>query len=118
MKERRALERFKLRLPAKIEILSGSKGSEKTVLKLFTSNICSGGAFFRFSKPPLAGTVVKVDLLLDNAKLMLPTVPCSLVEVKGRVLRSEPLGMAVAFDANYKIIPQTKSRVVPPLRIA
>jgi hypothetical protein len=40
MKERRTLERFKLRLPAKIEILSGSQGAEKPLLKLFTSNIC------------------------------------------------------------------------------
>jgi len=117
MKERRALERFRLRLPAKIELLSGSQGAEKTVLKLFTSNICSGGAFFPFSNPPLQGTVVKVNLLLDNAKFKLPTVSWSLVEVKGTVLRSEPFGMAVAFEPNYKIIPQAKSRVVSPLRL-
>jgi hypothetical protein len=108
MKERRTLERFKLRLPAKIEILSGSQGAEKTLLKLFTSNICSGGAFFSVSNPPIQGTAVKVKLLLDIAKFKLPTVSWSLVEVKGTVLRSEPCGMAIAFEPNYKIIPQTK----------
>jgi hypothetical protein len=117
MKERRTLERFKLRLPAKIEILSGSQEGGKTVLRLFTSNVCSGGAFFPFSNPPVQGTQVKVNLLLDYAKLKLPAVSCSLVEVNGTVLRSERLGMAVAFESNYKIIPQTKSRVVSPLRL-
>jgi hypothetical protein len=117
MKERRALERFKLRLPAKIQILSGSQGAERTVLKLFTSNICSGGAFFPFSNPPLQGTTVKVNLLLDYARLKLPTVSCSLVEVKGTVLRSEPFGMAVAFEPDYRITPQTKARVVSSLRL-
>jgi hypothetical protein len=117
MKERRVLERFKLRLPAKIEILSASQGAEKPVLKLFTSNICSGGAFFPFSNPPIQGTAVKVNLLLDNAKFKLPAVSWSLVEVKGTVLRSEPFGMAIAFEPNYKIIPQTEARVVSPLRL-
>ena len=116
MKERRALERFRLRLPAKIEILSGSQGEAKKVLKLFTSNICSGGAFFPFSNPPIQGTAVKINLMLDNAKFKHPTASWSLVEVKGIVLRAEPLGMAVAFETNYKITPQTKTRVVFPLR--
>lgn len=117
MKERRALERFRLRLPAKVEILSGSQEAEKKVLKLFTSNICSGGAFFPFSNPPLQGTVVRVNLMLDNAKFKHPTASWSLVEVKGTVLRSDPFGMAVGFEPHYKIIPQTKPRVVSPLRL-
>ena len=87
------------------------------VLKLFTSNICSGGAFFPFSNPPLQGTAVKVNLLLDNAKLKLPKESWSLVQVKGTVLRSEPFGMAVGFEPNYKIIPKTKARVVSRLRL-
>ena len=117
MKERRALERFKLRLPAKIEILTEAPTEGKTVLKLFTSNICSGGAFFPSLNPPLRGTVVKVNLILDQAKLRIPSVSWSLVEVRGTVLRSEPFGMAVAFEPDHKITPQSKARVVPPLRL-
>jgi hypothetical protein len=117
MKERRKLERFKLRLPAKIEIPPEPTGVEKTILKLFTTNVCSGGAFFPMNNPPLQGTAAKVSLFLDNANLKLPVAAWTLVEVRGTVLRAEPSGMAIAFEGNYKIIPQTKAEVLFPLRV-
>ena len=114
MKERRSLERFKLKLPSKVEILAAPQGEEKCVLKLFTSNVCSGGAFFPVSKPLLQGTPVKVSLLLDNTNLGLQLAAWTLVEVTGSVLRSEPSGMVVAFEPNYRIIPHTKAKVLFP----
>jgi hypothetical protein len=114
MKERRSLERFKLRLPSKVEILAVPQGVEKCVLKLFTSNVCSGGAFFPVSKPLRQGTPVKVSLLLDNANLRLPSAPWTLVEVTGAVLRSETSGMVIAFEPNFKIIPHAKTKVLFP----
>jgi hypothetical protein len=116
MKERRSLERFKLKLPSKVEVLAGSAWEEQSMLKLFTSNVCSGGAYFPAVKPMQPGTPVKVSLLLDNAKLRLPSASWTLVEVRGAVLRSEPSGMVVAFEPNYKIIPQTKAQALFPLR--
>jgi PilZ domain len=116
MKERRSLERFKLKLPSKVEMLAAPQGEEKSVLKLFTSNVSSGGAFFPVSKPLPQGTPVKVSLLLDNANLRLQLAAWTLVEVRGAVLRSEPSGMVIAFEPNYKIIPHTKSKVLFPVR--
>jgi len=115
MKERRTLQRFKLRLPAKIEIPPEPTGAEKTTLKLFTTNVCSGGAFFPVTNPPLQGTAVKVSLFLDNANLKLPVASWTLVEVRGTILRLEPSGMAIAFEPNFKIIPQAKKEVLFPL---
>jgi hypothetical protein len=117
MKERRTLERFKLRLAAKVEILPEPPGAESAVFKLFTSNVCSGGAFFPITNPPLQGTPVKVSLVIDNVHLKPAVASWTLIEVRGRVLRSEPSGMAIAFDPKYKIIPQTKSEVLFPLRV-
>jgi len=117
MKERRTLQRFKLRLPAKIEIPPEATGAEKTILKLFTTNVCAGGAFFPVTNPPLQGTAVKVSLFLDNANLKLPVASWTLVEVRGTVLRLEPSGMAIAFKPNYKLIPQAKTEVLFPLRV-
>jgi hypothetical protein len=117
MKERRTLERFKLRLPTKIEIPPESPGAERTVLKLLTTNVCSGGAFFPTTNPPLQGTAVRVSLLLDNLNLKLVVPSWTLVEVSGTVLRSEPSGMAIAFEPDYKIIPKTRKEASFPFRI-
>ena len=117
MKERRALERFKLRLPAKIEILSESPGVERVVLKLLTTNICSGGAFFPTTNPPLQGMAIRVSLFIDNVNLRLGVPSWTLIEVSGTVLRSEPSGMAIAFEPNHKIIPQSRKEASFPFRI-
>jgi hypothetical protein len=117
MKERRTLERFKLRLPAKIEIPPESPEAENTVLKLFTTNVCSGGAFFPTVNPPRQGTTVKVSLFLDNVNLKLAVPSWTLVEVSGTVLRSERSGIAIAFEPCHKIIPKTGKEASFPFLI-
>jgi hypothetical protein len=117
MKERRTLERFELRLSAKIEIPPESPGAERTVLKLLTTNVCSGGAFFPTTNPPLRGPAVRVSLFLDNVNLKLAVPSWTLVEVSGTVLRSEPSGIAIAFKPDYKIIPKTRKEASFPFRI-
>jgi hypothetical protein len=114
MKERRTLERFKLRLPAKIEIPPESPGAERMVLKLLTANVCSGGAFFPTTNPLLQGTAVRVSLFLDNVNLKLAVPSWTLVEVLGTVLRSEPSGMAIDFEPDHKIIPKTRKEASFP----
>jgi len=103
MKERRKLERFQLRLPAKIEVVSRVPGSEKEKLTLKTENICSGGAFFHTPNPLPEGTQVKVDMRLNFYRLRNIENRRPLVKVKGSVLRSEPTGMTIQFDKGYVI---------------
>ena len=103
MEERRWLERFDLRLPAEIEMVSRVPGLNKEKLSLQTENICSGGAFFNTPNPLPKGTQVKIDMLLNFHRLKTIENRRPLIKVKGSVLRSEPEGMAIRFDRGYEI---------------
>ena len=92
MKERRKLERFDLRLPAEIDVAGG----ETRIRNLFTRNICAGGAFFETSDPLPLHTQVKIDLVAPTRVQII---------VVGSVCRSEPGGMAIQFDEEYKLLP-------------
>jgi len=109
MKERRKLERFTLKLAAKIKM--AISGQEKRIFNLQNSNICAGGAFFSTTQPIAEGTRVKIDLFLsiDKPKAILDKLKlggqASHIRVKGTVARSESAGMAVCFNKDYQIIP-------------
>ena len=105
MKERRKLERFDLHIPAKIELLI--KKREKELIRLLTENVCAGGAYFHTTKPLPESTPVKIDLVLplDKLKTLKDEWKHALIKVTGKVLRSEPEGMAVCFDKDYQIRP-------------
>lgn len=105
MKERRKLERFDLHIPAKIEPLF--KKREKELIRLLTENVCAGGAYFHTTKPLPESTPVKIDLVLplDKLKALKDEWKHALIKVTGKVLRSEPEGMAVCFDKDYQIHP-------------
>ncbi len=105
MEERRELERFKLRLPARIEVVSRVPEVEKDIISIETDNICSGGAFFHTLSPLPKGTQIKIDIVLNSQKLRTPGNRQSHIKVSGNVLRSEAIGMAIQFDNGYKIIP-------------
>ena len=105
MKERRKLERFDLHIPAKIELLI--KKREKELIRLLTENVCAGGAYFHTTKPLPESTPVKIDLVLplDKLKTLKDEWKHALIKVTGKVLRSEPEGMAICFDEDYQIHP-------------
>jgi len=105
MEDRRALERFKLRLPARIEVVSGVPEVEKETINIETDNICSGGTFFHTLSPLPEGTQVKIDILLNLQRLRVPKNNRPHIMVRGNVLRSEATGMAIRFDKEYRIIP-------------
>lgn len=104
MKERRKLERFDLRLPATIEVAAQGE-SEKTLLYVMTKDVCAGGAFFDTLNALPKDTQVKVGMALNLARLGGSKSRRARIKVSGRVLRSEPTGMAIGFDKSYKIIP-------------
>ena len=97
MVERRKLERFDLRLPAKIEGLGLGKGVHNSAL---TRNISAGGAFLETTKHFPENSRIKVDLAVPTGVL---------VKVSGAVLRSEPTGIAVLFDNEYQLTPLQKN---------
>ena len=105
MEERRELERFKLRLPARFEVVSRVPEGEKDIISIETDNICSGGAFFHTLSPLPKGTQVKIDMVLNFQRLRIPRNRQPHIKVSGHVLRSEATGMAIQFDNRYKIIP-------------
>ena len=103
MNERRKLERFDLRVPAKIEVVGQDHGTK--TLNLFTKNMCAGGAFFNSTKSLPQNTQVAVELVLDFRGLKNPVSKWTKIKVSGSVLRSERVGMAIHFDELYEIIP-------------
>ena len=106
--ERRKLERFNLQIPAKIESMaSNAEMKDSGFPHILTSDICSGGAFFRTAEPLPEGTEVKIDLVLplDNLEKIKDHVKHVFIAVTGTVLRSEQKGMAVGFNRNYQIHP-------------
>jgi hypothetical protein len=107
MEERRELERFKLRLPARIEVVSGVPEGGRDIINIETDNICSGGAFFHTLSPLPKGTQVKIDMLLNFQRLRIPKNNRPHIKISGNVLRSEATGMAIQFNNGYKIIPPT-----------
>ena len=106
--EKRRLERYELRIPAKIEVVTSDQGRE--TLDLFTSDICAGGAFFHTDQPLPEGTDVKIDLVLslEEIKKLREDTSHAYIKIKGKVIRSESAGMAVCFNRNYKIQPLSK----------
>jgi len=117
-RERRRLGRFRLEVPAKIEVLHSDLEGERRDLK--TRNISSGGAFFHTKEPLPEGTLVKIDLILPLEKLkkLKNDHRQAYIEVTGKVLRAELKGMAISFDQDYVIRPlrARKERTTPELQ--
>ena len=65
--ERRNLERFDLKIPARVQAMVLEQ--EHETQELLTTNVCSGGAFFQTPQPLPKGTEVKVDLTISLSKL-------------------------------------------------
>lgn len=107
MKERRKLDRFDLRVPAKIEAV-GEDHHQQEVPWLLTKNISAEGAFFDTTNPLPKGTQVEIDLVLERRVRDLPDIQ-SHIKLSGAVLRSESTGMAILFDRDYKIMPLSKA---------
>lgn len=103
--EKRKLDRFDLKIPAKVEVTTSDR--EKEIFNLLTSDICAGGAFFHTTQSLPEGTQVKIDLILslDKLKELKDDFKHAHIEVTGMVLRSESAGMAICFNENYRISP-------------
>lgn len=101
MQERRKYERFLLRLPSKIEVVTSGK---QGVLDLLTSDVCAGGAFFHTAERIPEGAGVKVRLVVASERIKELTGAQGLIKVDGTVVRCNAKGMAVSFDEDYQIV--------------
>ena len=99
--EKRKMARFDLKIPVYLSVTDKSNKHES--LKFITTNICSGGAFFKTEKPMSVGTDVKLDIILPLDKLHELGDKKSSIKVSGSVIRTDQQGMAICFDKNYKI---------------
>ena len=106
MQKRRTLERFNLKLPAKVETEPGTPHGEGTVQELETEDISSDGAFFRTLNPLMKGTRVKIEVTLNALERSIHPGGGALVKLKGEVVRSEPNGMVIYFERPYRILPR------------
>jgi hypothetical protein len=106
-KERRKLERFDLRLQARIEALLRHKDKSPVILNLVTGDISAQGAFFTTEDSLEKGTRVKVDLMHAPERQKTSAIKQALIHVTGTLLRTAPAGMAVVFDKGYRFSPLT-----------
>ena len=103
--ERRTLERFDLRLSAKLETQPATPLEKGVIREVETENICSGGAFFKTLQPLVEGTRVRIEIALGKLENGIEAGKWSLVKLRGEVLRIEPKGIAVAFERPFRILP-------------
>ena len=103
--EKRKMERFSLELPSSLSVVDARRNQEP--IELLTENVCAGGAFLKTDTPLSVGTSVKMNLTLpfDNQKEL--GGKQSRIDISGSVIRTDDEGMAVCFDKNYSIKPNS-----------
>ena len=103
--EKRKLERFNIEVPSKIEMMSTADNMEKQ--DLLTSNVCSGGAYFKTAQPLPVDTEISVELVLplDKFKKQPSAYAKAQIRLTGKVLRAESNGMGICFEKDYQIQP-------------
>lgn len=104
MQERRKLQRFDLHSPAKVQIPAG--GGRTDTIDVVTRDISSSGAFLLSPRPVAQGVTVDVEVVLSFETLHRITGGRGkvIVRVKGKVVRSDETGMAVAFDRKFTMV--------------
>mgnify|MGYP006301037257 FL=1 len=116
MIERRSVFRFKLQFPTRIEVLNGRGGSNREILNLKTRDISSKGAFIETQDPLPEGTHIKLDIFYSLPKNQISAGANSLIQAEGKILRSQPDGMAVSFKGACRIVPLDQVGLQPPGR--
>jgi hypothetical protein len=101
--DRRKMERFDLKLPARI--FWTGKDKEKESIELMTCNVCAGGAFFKTQNPLSIGTNVKIKIMLPLDKFKDVRFKRSYIHVSGSVIRTDHQSMTIRFDRKFKILP-------------
>ena len=101
--ERRRLERFNLTAPARVVVESEDGETEK--LHLTTKDVSSAGAYLYCLQPLVAGTRVRIEMLIhpDTLRKVAADKGRARIRVRGKVIRVDADGIAVRFETRYKI---------------
>lgn len=102
MREKRQFERFEIQVPAVVKIPGNNGPAVKLDLK--THNLSAGGTFIKLGESLSLGCEVKIDILLSFEELKTPADPLGslILSTTGRVVRSDPDGVAICFNENYE----------------
>ena len=103
MIEQRMMKRFRLELPASVSV-QGEDGDQATI-DFLTTDISGSGAFFQTDYPLPIASKVNIELILPLDDTKKTERRGSLIKVSGKVIRTNQRGMAICFNANYKILP-------------
>jgi hypothetical protein len=101
MEERRKLQRFNLQAQTRIEV--ELEQGKREVLSMVTKDISSSGTFIVTPHPLPRGVPVQLELLLSPhaLKKTMGETGTVKVNVNGKVIRSDDMGMAIEFDGEY-----------------
>ena len=104
MTEKRTLERYSLKISARVKILTRKKRVEGFVAQ--TQNISSSGVFLSVDHQLSEGCKVLIDMSLPIERLIeaLGEGHPVRVQVEGRVIRRCVDGIAVRFNRKYRFI--------------
>ena len=105
MLEKRKMDRYALRLPATIRVMSNEDDNGSQTYEVMTSDVSAGGAFFETETPLAEGTQIKVRMVLSIESIKKMTGKQAVVNVSGHVLRVGHKGIAVCFNPNYRMTP-------------
>jgi len=106
--DRRRQERFVLKATS---IVLPVGGDMRDALELCTTDISANGAFFATDKPLPTGASVSITIFLIIAavKNLLGQPGRVRITTEGKVVRSCPAGMGVAFARRYHLEPAEQS---------
>jgi hypothetical protein len=104
MKEQRKYQRFPLKLPVRMEMITPDR---KQVFEFQTKNLSASGAFIDTTTPFSLGSRVKMDLTAKSKRIKDLTGAHSLIKCEGVIVRSTPVGVAICFDTDCQILSLT-----------
>jgi c-di-GMP-binding flagellar brake protein YcgR len=99
--ERRGYERFRLALPARLEVVSSGK---EEVLEARSRDISASGAFLFTTAACSVGSKVRLDLVVRSKRIAQLTNAEGHIKIEGTVVRCNREGMAISFDHGVRIL--------------
>jgi len=103
MGETRRFERYPVEVPARVE-LTRARRKDKVIF-LNTYNLSASGAYFPEWQSIPVGSPIKAELYLffENQQAVETIHDMVVMNVRGKVIRSDDVGTAVSFAENYQI---------------
>lgn len=96
-------------------VVSGDRnGAVDKAVHMVSKNISSAGAFFITSAVMEPGRELNILLKIPDLTPIKSSKDSTVIQLKGKIVRSEADGIAVAFRSNFRFRPVKKD---PPLRI-